>query len=487
MLDNLFLKQLEIQGQNVLLNDKEIKVVLKDIDSSKSVPTGKIFSADKLENGDILTINDIKYIIIDSYKQKNKSYYIGEYIMAFLVYYTTNTSFKGSPKNNKSTYGAVSKISDITQNGTTMSITDDKYTIILNKNVVGLDFNIGKLSTCGSTYSIKAVDKAKKDLYYYTVEFTEYYKLEPDVYRIELTTDKINLNQISNTYQIDYKLYLNDELIEKDLTYEYDNTYIDVSSKGLITVKEITESQHETIQIKCKYGNAENIFTVNLSYEDVYNISISPNSITLVNGATYQLNPICTKNGVTVDNPNLTYSCDNSNVTISDTGLITVIGTEEEQNSIIEITYMEQKATFNLTISKIEAERYEVTSDNSRWRNKYAIRDNVDCILYKGNSLIFKIVEKGTSNLCLDKYDIHCYSSGDYDCPDNDFMHVEGEGYQGWYEIHPDYSTEITVTDNNDGTFTITNTKTKNFKWFLIKLTNTVDKSILYVRVKRDN
>ena len=153
MLDNLFLKQLEIQGQDVLLNDKETKVVLKDIDSDKSVPSGKIFSADKLENGDIITIGDIKYIIIDSYKQKNKSYYIGEYSMAYDCWYCEESQRNIKPQEVVGAihfYGAVTNFSNsIDSTGNLMSVSEDKYLFVIDSKSINIDLTKGYLYSCG--------------------------------------------------------------------------------------------------------------------------------------------------------------------------------------------------------------------------------------------------------------------------------------------------------------------------------------------------
>ena len=486
MLEKLFYKQLDIQGQYISLNDKTIKAIIHKVDSSESVPKGTIMTEEELKNGDILTIDNKKYMIVDTYKPTNKCYYTGEYMMANLIYFTSNTDFTGIPTENNSTYGAIYKLGDNVENSSLISVTNERYTVAINKNVVGLNFNSGVFSTCGTTYLIKTVDKTKSNLYYYNVEFKEYYNI--DNYNFILLRDNIKLNSTFNTYQITYEIYKNDELITDNLTYEYNNRLISISDSGLITIKDTENISECSIIIKCIYKEQEKEFKLDITNEDIYDVHISPNNTILKDGKTYQLNPICSLNGVVIENPTITYSCDNSNVDITEDGLITVTSTDEQQTCKIFITYENVTTVFDLTIEKMIPKEYEVTSEDSGWRDKYCLQDNVDYEVYKNKSFIFKIVEKDTDILCLDKYDIYCYTSADNPAPAvNVFQDPDNTNTPGWRDDYYKYNgeSEILVTDNGDGTFTVSNKSTRTFKMLLIKLTSTKDGSVLYVKVER--
>lgn len=105
-------------------------------------------------------------------------------------------------------------------------------------------------------------------------------------------------------------------------TFTSSNTTVaTVDAKGLITC---LSSGKSTITIKC--NRTSKTFTVNVPSKVVNTIEIE-DTITFnkyMGTETYQLNPICKRNGVVVENPTITYSVNDSLMTIDNNGLISI-------------------------------------------------------------------------------------------------------------------------------------------------------------------
>lgn len=479
MLEKLFYKQLDIQGQYISLNDKTIKAIIHKVDSSESVPKGTIMSEEELKNGDILTIDNKKYMIVDTYKPTNKCYYTGEYMMAVLVYYNVN-SVDSKPNTSHSMYGVVSKLNNtLDSNGGILTTINNDYQFIVNSKDIGLDVTSGYLSACGVNTSIQIVDRTKENLYYYTTNWKGYYNVAPDRYVITLETNSINLNQNVTTYQINATCTLNDNVEENPtITYKSsDETIGTVSSSGLITITPVSEGESKTFTVTCKYHDSTAILTVNVVYEDVYTISITPNTCSLGNGQTYQLSPVCTKNGVTVENPIITYSSDNTNATISDTGLISVVSTDTEQTANITMTYQGQSCTLVLTI-KSNSKEYELYSTNNNWNDKYAVNHGVNLRVYKNKTYTFGIRDKNTLEVDNEPWTMTGYMN---DMGGNVAPDVEDS--TSWKSINKSYQDEVTITkDDTSNNFTVTTKGTYNGVFFLYKFVN--GDTTLYVKIQ---
>lgn len=355
MLDNLFLKQLEIQGQDVLLNDKETKVVLKDIDSDKSVPTGKIFSADKLENGDIITIGDIKYIIIDSYKQKNKSYYIGEYSMAYDCWYCEESQRNIKPQEVLGAihfYGAVTNFSNsINSSGNLMSTSEDKYLFIIDSKSVNIDLTNGYLYSCGVCVSINSVDKTKNDMFYVLGKIDYRYNLSDDYYNIELSDKIVYLNQENPTYDISCSCKKNGEYVSSYESVSYksnDESVALVDNNGRVSIIPVTEKGIiKTTTITCTYAEASADLIVNVSFASHdYIVTLDKSEITLNDNDnnTYTLKATCIKDDVVQSSPTVTWTSNNSLINVSNNGVVKINSLTQDEVGIITCNYNGVKA-----------------------------------------------------------------------------------------------------------------------------------------------
>ena len=355
MLDNLFLKQLEIQGQDVLLNDKETKVVLKDIDSDKSVPTGKIFSADKLENGDIITIGDIKYIIIDSYKQKNKSYYIGEYSMAYDCWYCEESQRNIKPQEVLGAihfYGAVTNFSNsVNSSGNLMSVSEDKYLFVIDSKSINIDLTKGYLYSCGVCVNIESVDKTKNDMFYVLGKIDYRYNLSDDYYNIELSDKIVYLNQENPTYDISCSCKKNGEYVSsyKSVSYKSnDESVALVDDDGRVSIIPVTEKGIiKTTTITCTYAEAHEDLIVNVSFASHdYIVTLDKSEITLNDNDnnTYTLKATCIKDDVIQSSPTVTWTSNNSLINVNSNGVVKINSLTKDEVGIITCNYNGVKA-----------------------------------------------------------------------------------------------------------------------------------------------
>lgn len=106
------------------------------------------------------------------------------------------------------------------------------------------------------------------------------------------------------------------------LTYVSSNPSVaTVNSSGLITA----QSTIGSCKITVNYHNSSADLTLNV-IEDVYNITLSENSITKYNDETYQINSTCKKDNEIVSNPVIAYSSDNTGIaTVDNNGLSTMV------------------------------------------------------------------------------------------------------------------------------------------------------------------
>lgn len=211
----------------------------------------------------------------------------------------------------------------------------DQYEFIMLNNVKINDYIFWN----NAYYKVTSIDSTTDGVYKAYADF----KSITHSYSIEISnSNPINI-QAGDKVQLNVTCKDNDVVVSNPtIDYSTNNDNINISDSGLITGSKVGASI-----VTCTYQNEKATININVAQADEFEIECD--NITLEKGNTTQLTPICTKNGVQVSDPVITYSvADSSIATISDNGLVTGV---LEGNTTINISWQGITKTINITVT----------------------------------------------------------------------------------------------------------------------------------------
>lgn len=128
-----------------------------------------------------------------------------------------------------------------------------------------------------------------------------------------------------------------------NITYSANNDNVTIKNNLVTCIKEGTTT------ITATYNGVSASINVNIAKADEY--AIQQDNITLYNGETVQLNPICTINGVQEYNSTITYSVSESSIAnVDENGLVTGVGIG---NTTITLEWNGISKTINVTVNAV--------------------------------------------------------------------------------------------------------------------------------------
>ena len=182
-----------------------------------------------------------------------------------------------------------------------------------------------------------------------------------------ITFNKHTTGTGTETYQLNTVCKSDGVIVDNPVvTYSCTDSLITIDGNGLISIPYNVTEGSKSITISWENVTKTIEFIVVQIEEEVVNTIEIEDTITFnkyINTETYQLNPICKRNGVVVQNPTITYSVNDDFMTIDNNGLISIPGDTKEGSKSITLTWGTVTKTIEFIVVQERRLRVQVLKD----------------------------------------------------------------------------------------------------------------------------
>lgn len=330
VLKNHFNLALKRFGKQCTVNGDDSDIVtgiFKEIDNKNSIDTKYFMSMDTLQQGDILTYNEIDYIVNTKNDNINDVYDIYEIEKSHLNFNLAVNSVLYSQV-------GVQYVSSLGFNYGQVVIVEGKSVLKVQSNDITKQITINtRYIKNGQVWKITGINKSMEGLILFTCDIDsigagdDMVNEIPNETHFPVTNITVNPNPIESnvgyTQQLTVSVDVEGVPVENlTIIYVSDNTGIaTVNSSGLVSG--ITEG---TCNINVTYKNTTVLIPTTISPPFNYVVTTTPSTIPFYVGNTQQLTTTVTNNGSSVSSPTITYSSDNTSIaTVNSNGLVTAV------------------------------------------------------------------------------------------------------------------------------------------------------------------
>lgn len=437
------------------------KGLIEEIDDKlQSIDSKYLLTTENMAQGAEISNNNINYLVMTKNEKVNNTYY--KYTIQKCPYYVNFVPL-----------GIIQRIPCIIQTKTLDVQTNESIILSEGKIIITISANSttdkiainDRFITMGSAWKISGLDKSCEGLIKVNADKDQVMSgddlinetisgaVKPS-YTFNISPSPVNMKK-DQTQQLNVIVSQNGTKIENTtLLYASSDTSIATisSNTGLVTGIGVGNA---TINITYvgDYDTADTSINVEVKEEAAHNyiLSVSPENISLDTGSTQQITVSVTDKGIVINNPNITYSSDNTSVaTISNTGLVTVISVGScniTVNFVGEDGNIYSK-TIPITINAATVKTVKFTSDS----------DTPNEIL-QGDTQNYSVHEYSNNNEVSDTFTIVAGKSTQYASSNFD---------NSYYTL--------TIKDGNN--FSITNLKGDGTQYLTITATSKTDPSI---------